>query len=474
MQLDIANMDLITKACVTKLTWRRRGLNSTRPFNQLPIEIASEVLKMAVGIDGDTKGYYKALIPLRSVSSHLHNIIDSSPAFWVQNGAMLHPGLVALALRNSGSRPLHVKLDQLHPSANLERQLAQIVAHARRWEALSVDPAGYWVTILKEHAPPLKRLEIKSNPPDYSRILAPPSLSVPSLLTHLDLSYQIIPIDILTRLLSLTSNLEWLSLDKCNLTPTSPLIPITTVALTQLQSFRIRISSTADTILLLESISCPKAWIKARPGSLDSHVGAMQTNLLNCLRTLAEPHTDDPALFPTIGLLLQESVLKASWGDMGEVSITLNLEIVALARDWWYDQILGHSEKPMQIFLGCAASEQLSSLISTLDRCYPKATFLKLMGPFDETIIELLSRPVEKGADGVGRWWLPNLVCFQIGKTKDLQTFDRVVELVEARAASEEVQSLKTVTLAKGAISKSSRKRLKELVELIELNLLVS
>lgn len=186
---EISCLEFLVKMAHEKLANLKRSLNSTRAFHRRPIELTGEVLRVTANGADNIQEYYATLLPIRSVSSHIANIVNFSSAFWSQNTSELHPELVALALIKSGSRPLRIYIGSSHLRSTPEDYLEQIVPHVSRWQALEVGVSRCrrWEYTISSHGPPLEQLEIKAiactrfNPRTISEIS---SLKEPSQLTR--------------------------------------------------------------------------------------------------------------------------------------------------------------------------------------------------------------------------------------------------------------------------------------------------
>lgn len=460
---EIEDMELVVQVASQQLTTLKRALNSTRPFYRLPPELSGMVIQMAVEDEPTFLGHYSILLPLRGVSFHFASIINSNARLWCRITAALHPDLVALALQKSGLHRLDVQVTSPHTLTTSEQYMEQICLHAGRWHALSVNAyrCHDWANIVSTLSPPFRELQLRgSKYYNIQTIRHFPTPTVASRLTHLFLHAQItMDMQTLTQFLTHTPNLQVLLLDDCGMTSVAVDQP-STVILPQLQSLSIKIHDILSIAQLLEIISCPEAHVKILLQSL--RPPAITVRLLERMHALAERHhvEDDPE---TIVLQVVPPGLSIRWGDSGKVILTIR-HVGDGDKALLYKHIVPRSDLPTQVWLDCSCSDERVASIKILDRALPKLEALWLLPSFDDVVIELLSHPVEKHNPGRWHWLLPNLVDFHIRQTQQNQTFDKVLELVEARDASEEVQSLTTLRLKHGTIGSAALARLKELV----------
>lgn len=132
-----------------------------------------------------------------------------------------------------------------------------------------------------------------------------------------------------------------------------------------------------------------------------------------------------------------------------------------------FGHLLGRLRRNMQVWLQCDNTQEFSVFIPILHLGLPNLQGLWLVPPFDEAVIDILGTPVEESEAGESGWLLPNLVDLHVRDTREGQTFDRLLELVDARAASEVVQSLARIRLQNGIISERVLTELKQKVDCV-------
>lgn len=456
-------LEEIIKAARKRLTGVQRQRNALQLFHRLPVEMVVEIVQSAAAETdpGNIKTYYANLLSLRTVSYQISQIIDKATSLWNQVTPAVHPDLVTLILRNSLSRKLKVNMvDDLYPGSSFKTYSKRVTAQCKRWQTFAVDVSKYkgWETRVSQFRPALTVLEVQANQlmTTLARFTVElPSVVQPSQLSNLKLDGQLrIKFDSLSSFLNNAHNLKTLSLCSVTIDTTSHLEEGATITLPKLETFLLRGLSRRNATLLLDRILTPNASTEV---GIDRVLkGPTATALLQSIHARVE-QVHSQRVAATVHIEASDATLLVRWGEPRRVTLQLDRFPDAT----FYEQVFGRCEHVVGLCLSTTTKAMFASIISVLHHSWPNVQALSLVDLYNEDVIDVLARPMREG-DGE-EWLLPKIGGFGVHKAKKGRTFDKVLELVEARGSCENVASLRAVKLMNGAISETVIHKLKKL-----------
>ncbi|KAG8989313.1 hypothetical protein FRB94_014484 [Tulasnella sp. JGI-2019a] len=150
---------------------RRRSYNASLPIHQLPQELMSEILTLAIISQGEEYtitglSYMQGLQNFASVSSAWARLIKDTPSFWTKVSDEYPPPLLHQTLLRPRGHLLDVKVTNKIEATSIDLFISLVSDHIHRWRSVDIceDANGFPMveTLCSAVAPALETLRLTS------------------------------------------------------------------------------------------------------------------------------------------------------------------------------------------------------------------------------------------------------------------------------------------------------------------------